>query len=175
MKTLLSIFFALLLATNVYGSSISTAPITVQVLNIEATDFATTTDAPETVYSFSIPGGTLDTDNRLRLTLTGDQAGGTGSTDMRVIYGSTTLILVATTPANDPAPWIIEVVLSADDATNAQVAHILIMGEDAIFDTGVGTSAEDSTGTLTFSVTIDTNDVNQNYTMTHAVLELLTN
>lgn len=179
MKTLLSIFLALFLASNVYGSgmtlpSAAVAP-TVEVLDIEATDFATVGAVPNTVYSFSVPGGTLDTDNRLRLTLQGGMAGGTNATDVRLIYGATTLFVATESPANDPSNYRIVAYLSADDATGAQHGTISILMQDSILDGAQGTSAEDSTGALTISITVDTNDAGQTYTMQHAVLELLSN
>lgn len=178
MKTLLSIFLALFLAGNVYGSSISLsggAAPTVEVLDIEATNFSTSTAAPETVYSFSIPANTLNADNRLRVTLTGDMSGGTNTVDTRMNYGATTVVLSSHTPGNDPDVWVIQAVLNGNDGTSAQDGHIIINASGDISEAATGTSAEDSTTTLTFAITVDTNSGTQVYIMRSAVLELLSN
>lgn len=177
MKTLLSIFLALFIAGNVYGSNMTlpsgaVAP-TAEVLDIEATDFATVGAVPNTVYSFSVPGGTLSTVNALQITLVGDMAGGTNATDVTFVYGATTIASFTEAPPNDPTNYTIIATLTADDATGAQDGSILMEAGDSVNDSGFGSATEDSTGALTISVTVDTNDAGQTYTMRHATLTKL--
>jgi len=143
-----------------------------EVIDKEATDFTTTLATEQTVYSFTIPGGILGTENQVRVNITGDMAGGTAGTTYRMKYGATTLITQVGTPGNDPSPVKIIMSLNADDSTGLQQAHFLIFHDDTNSDSAVGTSAEDSTGDLLFELTVETTNAAQNYTMQHTVMEL---
>ncbi len=158
----------------------------VTVLDQTATDVTvgnTTTET--TVYSKSIPGGTLGTVGKLRLTLHWRQknnAGGDGiSLTVRCKFGATTLITENTGDINMTAfgdqTSIFE--LMADMVTNAQLAkslHIGINNGVASLFTGRGTASEDSTTAKTLVVTFQwsaAGGANQSSVMEHATLELV--
>jgi hypothetical protein len=89
---------------------------------------ASTTEG--TLYSFSVPGGTLGTNNTVRLTISGTVAStgwGPGTVTLRIKYGSTTLsaALRLNGGAGATLPWQVVIELSGDGATNAQVMHAL--------------------------------------------------
>lgn len=86
------------------------------------------TVAETTVYTFSVPGGTLGTTGRLRLTLLGDildNAGGPGVVTLRVKYGGTVAWVHNFSPgatnANRRSVWL-QVDIAAQNSTSAQVA-----------------------------------------------------
>ncbi len=93
----------------------------------------TTTDVVNTatettVYTFSVPGGTLGTDRRLRLKLIGDwlNNAGTNSLTVRTKFGGTTLFSTAIFVGASPNRHALfyELILSAHNATNAQIATL---------------------------------------------------
>jgi hypothetical protein len=154
------------------------------VLDQTATDVTvgnTTTET--TVYSKSIPGGTLGTVGKLRLTIHWRQknhAGGDGiSLTVRYKFGATTLITENTGDINMTAfgdqTSIFE--LMADTATNTQLAkslHIGINNGVASLFTARGPASEDSTAAKTLAVTFQwsaAGGANQSAVMEHATLE----
>jgi len=144
-----------------------------EVIDKEATDFTTTLATEESVYTFTVPANALGTDNQIRISITGTMAGGTAATTYRVKYGTTTMMTFEATPGNDPSPVIITMKLMGDDATGAQESSVFLSHNDTNSDTEVGSASEDSTTALTFELTVETTNALQNYTMHHAVAELL--
>lgn len=178
MKTLLGIFLALMLTTNLYGSTIMLRTFqdsdqNNRLLDIVSVDDATTGATEETIYSFSVPADIMGTNHRLRLVLQGDTVGGTDAMTMRLKYGATTLVTMVSSPPNDPSSFIMTAELSADGSTALQFGTLVIAMQDSNNDAEVGTSAEDSTGALTMEVTVETTSAVLIYTMRHAVMQLL--
>ncbi|MDZ4340442.1 MAG: hypothetical protein U1B94_09570 [candidate division NC10 bacterium] len=145
------------------------------VLNRDVTENEVVNTAAETtVYSFSVPGGTLGTDKMLRLTLLGSYLNNSGAGSeitYRVKYGATTIMTALTRVfASDASRRAVRLIclLAAQNATNAQVAHGDeltcnpggVAGATTDFDTGEHRTgfhdsiAEDSTAAKTLSVTV---------------------
>ena len=85
--------------------------------------------AETTVYSYTVPGGTLSTNRMLRLTAIGDilnNSGGAQSLTVLVKYGATTILTMATgsnlSASANRSSMLIQAWISAKAATNAQVA-----------------------------------------------------
>lgn len=161
----------------------------------------TTTET--TVYSKQIDANTLGTSKRLRLVVhciwggNGVVIGGSfaKTIQFKLKYGATTVITSTVAAVEDAgntvqlgqAPSVLEFLLSADGATNAQLGTALIRGTSLAGTTGVpyesiagnnvheGTGAEDSTQNLNLVVTAKWNNANPalSFTLKHAVLELL--
>lgn len=144
----------------------------VDVLNrdVSIVDLVSST-TESTLYTFSVPGGTLSTDRALRLTLIGDYLkNDVNSLTIRIKYGATTVLSSVlsdgeiTSDASRRA-IMVDFVLSAANATNAQVGSIRVSvgaantiagSAAAVALTEVGAStavAEDSTGALNLVVT----------------------
>lgn len=116
--------------------------------DVTTTDVVSTT-TETTVYSFSVPGGTLGTNRALRLTVIGDfLQNASDDIVVRVKYGGTVIGSLTTgafpNSANRSALTVV-CLLSAQNATNAQVAMttITISGDDTA--TGLG-GGQSSTG-----------------------------
>jgi hypothetical protein len=141
--------------------------------DVTTTDVVSTADET-TVYSFSVPGGTLGTNRALRLKLIGDwlNTPGTNSLTVRTKFGGTTLFSTAITVGANASRHALfyELMLSAHNATNAQVATLhyfeggattagappTILGNAGQSNTGVGVYnalAIDSTVAQTLEVT----------------------
>ena len=81
------------------------------------------------LYSFSVPGGTLSTNNTLRLTLRGTFLSNESGNNMtlRIKYGATTLSSAFAIKNGwfgaAAAAWVLVVELSGDGATNSQIMH----------------------------------------------------
>ena len=132
------------------------------------------------IYSKSIPGGTLGTNNLLRLTLLSkaqngyeDESGFFGSVTVRLKYGATTLLIIIggwnprSTTTYMPRSW--QFVLAGDGATNAQLTWCTSW-------LARGTSAEDSTVAKTFQVTAQWDGAYgaaQSFVLEYAMIELL--
>lgn len=149
------------------------------ILNKATSDITVTnTVAETTVYSFSVPGGTLSTDNALILELVADihnNTDGNQSLRLRVKYGATTLYDDSTLVVDGNAvlmPLNISCLLAADGSTASQVlrgsyesgypytvAPTAGVGDLESFDwirsTFAGTATEDSTGAKTLAVTVE--------------------
>jgi hypothetical protein len=129
-----------------------------------------------TVYTYSVPGGTLGTTKMLRLTLQGDVLNNTGvnrTNTVRVKYGGTTLAVfdaVALSTSASRRALYLSTVLAAQNATNAQTsfawlvqgADVGVTGADGQDTSGTGPTyamhnavAEDSTTALAFVVTFE--------------------
>ncbi|GEM_PF-5156170 len=150
----------------------------VTVLDQTATDVTvgnTTTET--TVYTFSVPGGTLGTKGKLRLTLhlRAKQHGVNDGTTftLRFKYGSTTVMSIA---GIDPAfqtfiEYIISFELMGDTTINSQLAKTYVFGSGSI---GRGVSAEDSSLPKNLAVTFQwsiSGGASQAAVVEHATLE----
>jgi hypothetical protein len=138
---------------------------------VTAEQDVTGTVTETSVYSFSVPGGTLGTTNGLRLTLTGYAAvNGAGDTlNIRVKFGGTTIAAGAMTlAANALGGTKLETIIVPNGATNQQRAVTKVSQAsagattDGAYDTSPGlqftashsTLAVDSTSTQTLQVTV---------------------
>jgi hypothetical protein len=159
--------------TNVTGALLNKVTANTTVVN---------TAIETTLYSFSVPGGTLSTNNLLRLTLqiTDLDVSDSSQCLLRFKYGGTTLAAVSI--YRDMASLVngkslITFVIAGDGATNAQLGTAFFHGASSTFDNQVaqGTSAVDSTAAQTLTVTADWDRAsNQNgITLGHAILEKL--
>jgi len=133
-----------------------------------------------TVYSFSVPGGTLSTNRALRLTLIGDYLNNTGVNrqfDILVNFGATGIFdftWAAVTASASRRMISAVITISAANATNAQVSlgRILFGTEGAAGGIGSTTArewfgghnsiAEDSTVAKTLEVTFKHNVADAN-------------
>lgn len=154
----------------------------------DTTVINTTTET--TVFTFSVPGGMLGTNRRLRLQLIGSFTNTDvvfHSATVRLKYGGTTLTTQAVLLDIATVGFLIEALLSADGATNAQRGSVHSIAD--FFASGFavvganaspiryteGGAAADSTAaqTLLISVQLDIVSIGVGYTMKSAVLELL--
>ena len=131
----------------------------------------TTTET--TVYSFSVPANTLETNRALRLTMAADYLNNSAGSDtftIRVKYGATTIFQSAQSLTQDAnrRGLTLDVMLSAANGTGQQVARgVFVIGPVNTFagntqgnvgsiDEAIHASiAEDSTGALTLEVTFE--------------------
>jgi hypothetical protein len=156
-----------------------------------------TTTSETTVYSFTVPGGTLSTNKALRLSLIGDylnNSGGTSDLTVKVKYGATTVATMdrhtAVAASASRRIATLECMISALAATNAQITMAQfylstaagVAGADAEDDLGLGairavhaSVAEDSTADKNLVVTVQHSVSNANTSFrAHVVhLELL--
>ena len=133
------------------------------------------TGAETSVYSFSVPGGTLGTNRMIRITLLGyyaNTSAGAVTFQVRVKYGATLIGLVSSASIASDADnriFTVKTDLSALNATNAQTAvTAYLMGAADTGSTGGGSDAtlldhkismhnaiaEDSTLAKTLEVTV---------------------
>ena len=171
----------------------------ITLLNKVATNttIAGNTTTETTLYTYSVSGGTLSTSNTLRLTLRGkftNQDSGSTMT-LRIKYGATTLASLAIFDgATGPLNWKLDIELSGDAATNAQIVHAVgvldattpppeetATGWSGTSSSNVaikrGTSVIDSTAAQNVVVTGQWNNINAgataNIIMEYAMLEKL--
>jgi hypothetical protein len=157
----------------------------VTVLDQTATDVTvgnTTTET--TVYTKSIPGGTLGTVGKLRLTIhwrMKQHAAGTMAT-LRLKYGATTVISESIADINQLtfAEQISAFELMGDTINTLQVAKTLhegiVNGGPSLINILRGTSAVDSSASQTLAVTFQwsaADGANQSAVIEHATLELV--
>jgi hypothetical protein len=100
--------------------------------------------AETTVYSYTVPGNTLSTDRRLRLSLIAEftnSTGGNSTPTLRFKWGGSTRATFAPTLASNATArqWILEVDLNAENATNAQRMRAESMVTTAVADGTEGT------------------------------------
>lgn len=154
-------------------------PISASKLLAKANNVSVNTTTTETtLISATVPGGSLSTTNVIKFKLLVDDFGaesGNAAT-FRLKYGSTTLascIVYGDTTSED---WkgVIEGQLVAGATTSAQRAALncfftkLANNSSTILEskgTGTGTATEDSTGDLTFSVTVQFQTSNVAYSI----------
>jgi hypothetical protein len=149
------------------------------------------------LYEFIIPGGTLSTDNALRVNILGDYLNNSGAGrtfTLRVKYGSTTMYVdatasIAVSTLRRPFTW--EFVLAADNSASSQLMNATTMlGNVAAATTGVGdlataptvvfnvlqgTATENSANDLNFTITIQhsTNNASLSLRRRYACVELI--
>lgn len=142
-----------------------------RLLDKSTTEQDVTNTAVETsVYSYSVPGGTLSTSNIIRLILTGyvDLSVTSRTLTIRVKWGGSTVATgVIVTTASTKGGVLLTVLLNANNATNSQrlVATIQQMADNAVETDGtfsgactlrtvaVPSLAVDSTSAQTLEVT----------------------
>ena len=138
-----------------------------------------------TVYTFSVPGGSLGTDGMLRLTLFGYGQVVSGAMTYRVKYGGSTFATyVGDAALGVTSPHEIRFQLGALGATNSQVARTTFLVSDSgspndllATASGVvrGVAGVDSTVNQTLAVTVEQTvaSASNNFTIEYATLELL--
>lgn len=120
------------------------------VILFASTTETTSNGAEQTAYTFSIPGGTLSTNNILRVRMVLDMShSAVAAATMKLLYGATTLftITVNTLGSNDGVTEVI-FYLKGNGATNSQRGTGSMISVDVGFlnvGYGTGTAAEDST------------------------------
>ena len=133
------------------------------------------------VFSYTVPGGTLSTNRllELRLALRYYNTADGAALTIRVKYGATTILTLSDTNPTVTVPkyGFLEVMLWGDGATNAQEAlGVFYLSPNGlppeIFGSDEGTSAEDSTADKTLDVTIQLGSNNANHTATAKVVLL---
>lgn len=144
-----------------------------------------------TVYTFSVPGGTLSTNKVLRLTAIGDYLNNTGGADiftMTVEYGATILLTYSLNMGANASRRDLQfhAMLAAANATSAQTcggtawlgsvgaaAGTMIAPGSNLF-SGINTATEDSTAAKTFKVTFQHSSISANLSarLQVALLEL---
>lgn len=177
-------------------ATLDAAPGVVRVLaRAVAQADVTNTVTETTVFTYTVPAGLLGTSGALRLTLIGDYYNNTGTgpaSTIRVKYGSTTIYSQSDniTQGANRAGVLLEVVLSAANATNAQRVSGWCDWSNSGVNNASGTAgtptyhksavhngvAEDSTTALAFAVTFQhgSTDANLSLRMHSAILEHLT-
>jgi hypothetical protein len=111
------------------------------------------------LFSLTLPGGTLGTNNavRFKIHLKALATSSSNSTTFRMKYGSTTVCSISH-DSTDPEAGVLEGLLLASGATGTQNGLLIL---DLAYNTNTfdsykqneGTATEDSTGDLTFTVT----------------------
>ncbi len=181
--------------TSIVGVAPSGVAATV-VNRVQAQTDVVSSTTETSIYTFTVPGGTLGSTRALRLTLGGDFLNNTGTSKipvLRVKYGGTTLFddsLVLVSTAADRRGWNLVAVLTAYASASVQeVTGYLNMSAAVAPSSGFGhpssstsvhgafggASAEDSTGNLDLVVTIqlETNSASYSWRLRQAMLELL--
>lgn len=157
------------------GSGTITLSPSVTLLDKSTTEqIITNTTTPTSVYSFSVPGGTLSTNKTLRFTLTGyynNTSGGNSTLAVTGVYGATTFAGPASFTNFGNAtvgPVTLVILLNANGATNSQraVTTVQMVPSTTTVAAAVFTAtmqsaqafhdalAEDSTAAKTFTITI---------------------
>lgn len=168
----------------------------VRILDREITQQTVTATSETTIFTRSIPAGTLSTNKILRFTLIGDAQADTGnpSYTFRIKYGSTTLYDASTASvtngAGRRAVWM-ELLFLAQNSTTVQYlgGQIIFQNESvANVTTGIGSiendaldgigsiggnSSENSANALSFTVTVQISASSNDFRRNGAVLELL--
>jgi len=165
-----------------------TSKISTVVTDVTVGNTTTETD----IISVSIPAATLGTDNgvkaRIYISDFDQRTDGDATCTLRFKYGSTTALTLAvlqSSTADSNLHGYIEVLLVADGATSAQeISASINLAVDSAAEftntainqrimSGDGTAAEDSTGALTFAVSVQWGDAEtgNTTTMKHAIIE----
>ena len=134
----------------------------------------TNTTTETSIFSFSIPANTLGPNRLLRVNIGGtylNNSGGIRTLTIRLKYGATTVASFARTitEVNPVAGFIFDLYLCGDDSNSAQKGWFNFAtvddSQDLTFGTrAFGIAAEDSTGALTFDVTVQHGFANANLT-----------
>jgi hypothetical protein len=156
----------------------------------------TTTET--TLYEFSIPGGTLSTNNAVRVTIIGEYFNNSGAgrtLTLRVKYGATTMFddaFPSLTQSTLRRPYRWEFILSAKDSASSQnMTGITQIGNVGAATTGLGdlgaaptvafnviqgSASQNSANALDFTVTVQHPVANTllSITLLYAFVELIT-
>ena len=147
---------------------------------VTADTTVTNTSAETNLYSFSVPGGTLGTNNMLRLTvqITDLDMNNSGSCVLRFKYGGTTFGTLTLTNGSGGSftnvRALISVVFGADGATNSQVGTVTFQATSVIASllAGGATTVDSSTAQdLVVTADWDATSTTRSITLGHAVLE----
>ena len=115
-------------------------------------------------FSYTVPGGTLSTDGRIRLTFMVKARAHTGFSrhlTLRVKFGGTTIITAATTDSGNAigetyVEFLFAVDIFADDSASAQLAYAFVSGNAAYFgESYLGSAAVDSSADQSLIVTLE--------------------
>lgn len=170
------------------GSQLTNLPVgpsSTAIDKVTANTTVVNTSAETNLYSFSVPGGALGTNNVLRLTvqLTDIDARISDSCVLRFKYGGITFGSISL-GNNDPdfnltnGKAMLTMILAADGATNSQVASVFARTTSVVWQSPSyiqGTSAVDSNLAQTLVITADWNAASNSNSVTlgQAVLEKL--
>lgn len=133
------------------------------ILDINVTTIDVLNTAVETsIYTFSIPGGTLSTGNAIHLYEEGqiaNSSGGAKTITIRYKYGGITILTDSISIPNGvvTVPQFLDMHMFADAATNAQKGQFFgIYNDNNLAELGAdqGAAAVDSTVAQTFDVTV---------------------
>ena len=119
---------------------------------------AVNTASETTIYSYTVPGGTLSTNKMLRLTLLGELKNTAGSctTTIKVKYGSEEIFsdTEVTTNSAGTKVWTINCLLAATGSTSAQFADTLYSYGPSTITHKQDTASQDSTSDKDLAVTV---------------------
>ncbi len=165
-----------------YVDVVASKKISIVIADVTITNTATETN----LISVSIPADTLGTSNGVRVRLFIVEFDSvTSTTTLRFKYGGTTLVtlVMSTAPAIANLSGYIDILLLSGGSTGSQEGSAsvsLIEGKfgtdnEILWDSGVGTSSEDSTGALNLVVTWQKNgsDGGDKIVMSHATVEAI--
>lgn len=133
-----------------------------KILGVSTTEVSINSNTPTNILSLSIPANSLDTNNLIEFIVNLDIFNNTGSNQTLTLalkYGSTTLCSLVSgnlsTNANKRMARVTGF-LKGNTATNAQKGGIMFTSPTAVVAgfTGIGTSAEDSTGALNLTLVV---------------------
>lgn len=137
------------------------------------TQYGASSTSEVDMISVTVPGGTLSTNNGLRIRIETDGFfASTGSATIRIKYGATTITSIASLTPGSAINGYIDATIYANAATNAQRGFLQIFFGNNITGASTsafhlqncvtGTAAEDSTANQTLAVTIQytSSDVN---------------
>ena len=170
----------------VSGVPVDIEPDTLEIDNSTLSISNTTSET--TLYSFTVPGGTMGPNSTLRFEITGDflkTPASSHSLTLRIKFGGTTLFADTHTsigPETNVAPVIINIDLNNKDSLSSQFIHgdFTIGNRQTAPTTGIGTitassfidatiasalgsSSADTTSDQTFEVTVQFNLADSNY------------
>lgn len=178
--------------------------VTHKILNKQRNLTVSNTAAETNLWSYNVPGNTLKTNNAIHVRIIGSCFCNTGGSDeglaMKWLYGATTLFndtgISIITHATRRKPFDFDVVLAADNATNAQIfsgrmfmastdeagyavttGHGDISSPEAQFLSAINgvSSSIDSTANqlLRVTVTMENADTNYSFVVRYAYVELI--
>lgn len=141
----------------------------------------TNTAAETTVYTYTVPGGTLSTNKMLRITLIGDSLNNTGggvNLTVKLKYGATTILSTGATSIGADASRrmvVFTAVLGAQNSASAQTAWgefkqaaggaggtMAAFSGSAVILEGLGTATENSATDLALAITAQWASANAN-------------
>lgn len=147
------------------------SPSTLTKITTNLTDVTITNDTTETtLLSTSISGGTLSTNNAIKVRITLNVATAKSTYTINFKYGSTTIATIGSIGYTGLV--LIDAILFADGSTSAQEAILNVSGLSASL-RNLGTATEDSTGALNLVVTAQYASNDSSMTFKNACVELI--